>query len=504
MNPIDLFARVISPGWALSRARNRGALAAFEAAKPGRSRKDRPDNSGANTVIETGAVNVRGYARNLDQNHDIAVGILNTLVLNTVGPHGLKVEPMPRNRDGSINFEFAKSLLRLWERWGEAPEVTGQHDWAKSQKIGARSMFRDGEYLNQLHLGRVPGLEHGSVVPMSLEFFEADQLPMDLSDSSKRIVQGIQLDDWNRPQNYYILKEHPGDSNKIVWSTDATPVPASRIIHPKHVTRFGQLRGVSILASVIRRLESVKDMEESELMAARIAAALSAVITRGSPEHYEAPKGEAKDRSFRMQPGMVFDRMEPGEGVEVIKSDRPNNAVVEFRGGMLKAAASGVSANYSSIARDYAGSYSSQRQELVEGWTAYTSMQVDFAALQVRPVWRPFVDMCILSGLVRVPNDLDRTSLYDAAYWGPVMPWIDPDKESKGKERMVRAGFESPQKVIRQRGDDPNDTMDQTKVFNDRAGELGLVYTSNPAHDKGAESSQTGSEEDEQENEEGE
>ena len=129
--------------------------------------------------------------------------------------------------------------------------------------------------------------------------------------------------------------------------------------------RLHQLRGVSIFHGILTRLADIKDYEESERVAARIAAALAFYIKRGDASMY-IMDDQASNREIPIAPGMTFDDLKPGEDVGMIESNRPNVHMVEFRNGQMKAVAAGSRVSYSSIARDYDGTYSSQRQELVE------------------------------------------------------------------------------------------------------------------------------------------
>ena len=79
-----------------------------------------------------------------------------------------------------------------------------------------------------------------------------------------------------------------------------------------------------------------------------------------------------------MAPGMIFDSLLPGESVEILDANRPNSALIDFRSAMLKMVAAGAGSSYSSIARDYDGTYSSQRQELVESFAASLGLEVEY------------------------------------------------------------------------------------------------------------------------------
>ena len=122
------------------------------------------------------------------------------------------------------------------------------------------------------------------------------------------------------------------------------------------------------------RFEDVKDYEESERIAAKVAASMCAYIKKndaggmGSPLNGTLvidPNG-AEVRELRMTPGAIFDDLLPGEEVGTIASNRPNPNAATWRKEQLRAAAGGVGVSYSSLSLDYNGTYSAQRQELIE------------------------------------------------------------------------------------------------------------------------------------------
>lgn len=485
MNILEKSIAAVSPGWAWRRARYRQALAAYEAAKPSRLRKTRPDNSSGDALTSVAGSALRGYARQLEQNYDIVEGILKVLVNNTIGPNGISREPMPRTTSGEIHTEFAKTLLTLWNDFALAPEVTGEHDYAAMERLAARTWFRDGEMLAQILEGRIASLDHGTRVPLSIELIEADHLPLDYDDSAKGITQGVERNAWGRPRGYHLYKTHPGD---LAWRFDHQTkfVSADRMLHPKIVTRIKQARGVSVFAAVLRRLEDLKDYEESERIAARIAAALTGYIKKGLPESYTAPETGNTNRHFKMQPGMIFDGLQEGEEVGTIDSNRPSSLLAPFHDAMLRFTSAGVGTSNSSTSKNYNGTYSAQRQELVESWGNYQAITSLWVGQFSRPVWRRFVNMAIAAGLVRIPNDLDINTIYDAEFRGPAMPWIDPVKEATAQKTLERAGYKSAPQIIRERGGNPDDTLEQIATWRQKSEERGLVFDSDAAHDHAA------------------
>lgn len=484
MNLVDRLIEYVAPVRALNRARARQVLAYYEAAKADRLRKHRREPASGNVAIARAGSSLREQARHLDQNYDIAVGVLDTLVRNTVGPNGIGIEPQPRRADGTIHDDFARALLDLWKDWCNRPEVTWRHDWPSACRLMARTWFRDGEVFAQLIEGLSRSIDHGTRVPLSLEMLEPDFVPLALqrmaSDAAARIEQGIELNAWGRALAYHVLKQHPGEATGNSLAGQTKRIPAERMLHLAVVHRIGQLRGASVFASVLTRFDDLKDYEESERIAAKIAASMAAFIKKGTPDHYKDDDGD-EPRELKFRAGMIFDDLRPGEDVGTIDTNRPNPNLETYRSGQIKALAAGTGPTYSSIARTYDGTYSAQRQELVEGWGAYATLSAEFSSRIVRPVWERFVSIAVLSGAVRVPKEVVPHTTDDAVYIAPQMPWIDPGHEAEAWKSLVRAGFASEVEVIRRRGGNPYDVLSQIVSWRTRAAAHDLILDSDAA-----------------------
>lgn len=483
LNLVDRLVAYFSPENGMRRAQMRTVLAHYEAAKPSKQRKNRRDTLSPDQLVLSGASTLRAHARHLERNHDISRGALRTLVNNIIGPNGIGIEPQPRRADGTIHEDYAKALREAWRDWQKTPEVSHQHTWARVQRLMARSWLRDGECFAQQLMGPVAKLDHGTLVPYSLELFEADMVPLDYQDGD-RISQGIERNGWGRPVGYWVYRKNPLEAGLVSLGSNLRRISADRMLHVAAIDRIGQLRGVSEFASIITRLEDIKDYEESERIAAKIAAALTAYVKRGNPDSYTEQldeQGNPLPRDLRIQPGMIIDGLAVGEEIGLIDTKRPNPNVAIFRQGQLRAAAAGWGASYSSISRDYNGTYSAQRQELVEQWVHYAVLTDEFTGMFVQPVWEAFVATAHLSGTVPIPSDVVPASADDALFVGQSMPWIDPLKEANASEALTRAGFASEVEMIRKRGGNPRDVLEQIDSWRRQTADKGLVFTSDAA-----------------------
>jgi lambda family phage portal protein len=468
LNRLERAMLAVAPNWMAKRAsarlRVQAMQSAYDAIGPSRLRRGRRDMGSGNTIADYAQRPLRDIARDLDRNHDLARGTLNVMVRNIVGATGIGVEPQPLGADGTVDAALAKQMADLWGRWSRYPEVTAELNWARSEQLLCRSWLRDGECLWQYLDGNVPKLTHASGLPYSLELLECDLLPVDYSDPLQNISQGIELDSWGRPKGYWVYKQHPGDP--FVGMPSMKRVPSERIGHLKLVDRIGQRRGVSLFAAVLNRLDDLKDYEESERIAAKIAASLAAVIKKGAPDDYSSTEGAPNPaRNMAFQPGMVLDALNPGEDVSIIDSKRPNPNALLWRNGQLRAIAAGTDASYSSISRNYEGSYSAQRQELVETFQAYSLLSYAFIDQCTSEVYRRFVAAMVLAGQVKPARGVSFDQLCQCIYIPPSMPWIDPAKEADAYATLEDRAYISGPEIIRKQGRNPQDVLRAQKQW---------------------------------------
>lgn len=451
---IENIIRSLFPVLALKRAKARAMTRLYDAAQTSSHHKAvKSGGYSGDAVMSNAGSKLRSWCRYLDENHDIAIGILDTLCDRIIGA-GLTIEPMVSSKTGVLNEKVNQQLRDLWTQFWMRPEVTRELPGNEVERMLCRSWLRDGEVLTQHVMGVRSDLVHSSAVPYSIELIEADMLPFDLEDGN--IINGVEKNAWGKPIAYHLLKEHPGDV-MLPYSrtTSATKrVSADIITHLKLSRRIKQTRGVPILHGVIQRLADIKDYEESERIAARIAASFTAFIRRDVDFAQELDI-DATSRTFAMNSGMIFDNLLPGESVETIGTDRPNTNLGTFRNDQLRAVAAGSSTHYSAISNTYDGTYSAQRQEMVEAAPGYGRMNKFFVHSQMMPIWRNFVDMARVSGQLKIPAGIDEATLYAPMIRAPGMPWIDPKKEVEADALAVEKGFKSRPQVIRERGGDP-------------------------------------------------
>ncbi len=490
MNALDRGIAVFSPRHAARRMFARSVLSLYEGGRSTKRRKKSRDNSTGERQVVRDAATVRATVRDLERNYDLVDGALTTLVRNIVGPAGVSIEPTPRKNAGdaefdSIDDDFARSLLDLWRQWCASPDVTRTLSWVECQELACRSWLRDGEQFTQLVEGNLSTLRHATSVPLSIELLEADVVPLDYEDAARRISAGIERNNWGQPLNYYVYKNHPGNGG---WTSgnDLKAVPAGRFLHLAVRKRLSGLRGISLLASAVDRLLDIKDYEDSERVAARIASRIAAYIKRDKEMDWTAPvdaDGQSlnpSEREFNLQAGTLFTDTLPGESIEMVNPNRPNTLLGDFVMSMMRSASRAFGLSYSSMSGNYDGTYSAQRQELVEAYDGYRMMTGKFVAHFVQPIWERFVALAVASGQIKVPAHIRPETIAQANFRGPKMPWIDPVREAAGLKALARGGWQSVTEGIAERGGRLQDVFELFAREQRLAKELDLIFDTDP------------------------
>lgn len=482
MSIIDKILEPFAPGLVVRRMASRSLIQAYEAAKPTRTHKAKGQGRSADASLQLGARSLREQSRKMDEDLDLVTGIFDRLEERVVGGSGIGVEPIPLTFAGDIHLEFAAQIKSAWSEWSLRPEASGELSRPQMERQVCRTWLRDGEMLAQKLRGKVANYTFLTDVPFALELLEPDYLPLNLNDDAKGIVQGIERDAWRRVKAFHLLKKHPGSLSGFGFSFETKRVEADRMIHIAHRKRIGQNRGVPLLHAVLMRLADIKDYEESERVAARISAALAIYIKKGTPDDWVQASDPGGTRTFPFAPGMVVDDLMPGEDIGTIESNRPNPHLEGFRNGQLRMVAAGTRSAYSTVARSYDGTYSAQRQELVEAQLGYDLLQHEFIDYWSRPVYREFLSVALLSGRLKIPGDVDPRTVYGAIYQGPVMPWINPVHEANAWELLMKAGVADEAEVARARGRNPQE-LKKSRIaeINTNRGE-GLVFSSDAYH----------------------
>lgn len=200
-------------------------------------------------------------------------------------------------------------------------------------------------------------------------------------------------------------------------------------------------------------------------------------VTRLDPEN-EIFDQQNDSNCYGLEPGtMQF--LDPGEDIKFSSPSDVGGTYEVFMKQQLRAIATGMGITYEQLTGDLSDvNYSSIRAGLVEFRRKCTMLQHNLIVFQLcRPVWNKWLQLAILSGSVKCPND----PTFPLVKWIPQgFAWVDPQKEQTAQMNAVRCGFKSRAEVVSELGYDVEEIDAEITADNARADELGLQLDSDP------------------------
>ena len=412
----------------------------------------------ANADLWADITTLRGRSRDVVRNNDYGRGVIGKLVDNVVYlgisfQAQVKQVKQPTVNDDRIN-NLIETTFKDWASEELWCHTAGKLNFNAIQQLVMRSCLESGE----VFVRKVKQSFSGSPVPFALEIIEADQLAEDHNQvyGDNQIVMGVEVNSWQRPVAYWFYRQHPGDlwqGKAGVASRELQRIPAEQIIHLHLCDRPNQARGLPLLYSTLLRLKNVGDYEESEQLAAKLAACIMMLITTsdldllGEPEPKD-PLALPADEKF--EPG-VMRYLAAGEKMEAFDPKRPNANLVAFIEQQLRATGAGTGVSYETVSNDYSKTnYSSSRLSLITARDRYKVLQAWFAANFLRqviygnPESDGWLDMAVMAGVLTFPDYEIRPKRYRATKWQfRGWAWVDPHKEVKATLDSLAGGMTS-------------------------------------------------------------
>lgn len=461
MSVLDNFISWYSPSLALKRARNFAALdeiRKFEAGQRGR-RTDGWNATASSAQADTAGVlsTIIGRSRTLAKNNPYAKKAYRVVANNTVG-RGIRPAP-------DAVGELDQLVKNAWKQFAETNkiDIAGRKNFYQIQKLVMKTVYNSGSAIVRIII------RNDKNNPVQLQVLEPDMIDTakdGMLDGTRRTVQGIEIDEYDRPVAYWIFRTHPGDTASYNYSS--VRVPASQVLHIFLEDRPGQVHGVPEGVAAMLKLYDLDGYEDAQLVKQKVSACFTAFVT-GDPDAATGSLGS--DNVERLEPG-VIEYLPDGKNVTFANPPSVDNYDA-YTKSVLRGVAAGYSVTYEALTGDLTGvNFSSGRMGWLEFQRQISEWQDMLVVQLCQPVWDLFVKYTRLAG----GQDFSTVS----AHWTPPRrEMIDPGKETAALKEAVRNGFMSWSDVVRQLGLDPDEVAAELKK--DWAN--GLIVDSNPSQD---------------------
>jgi lambda family phage portal protein len=442
--------------------------------------------------------------QDLARNDGWASAGMDRLVDNIIGA-GWRLNPRPDRRQLGLTAdqvtEVTAQLKSAFAEWAEDTDcwcdAAQRNTFGGLLALAYRHRAMDGEAL-----AIIQWLDRGGPWSTAVEIVDPDRLSQpDLNTPTASFRDGIELGGHGEPLAYHFRVAHPGDP-VATGIGDSRHVRVPRfingrrlVVHAFEATRAGQIRGVSMLSSVVKSVRMLGRYSEVELQAAVLNAVLGAFVTSpydpkaideaiatGASDKdagYADRRAEYLEQSGGVRlDGAMINYLYEGEKIEFTPSAHPNAVFDAFVRAALRNIASALGLTYEQLSADWSQvNYSSARAALLEIWRGFSSRASAFAAQFVQPIYVRVIEEAFARGRVRIPAGAPsfeeaRFAWTRARWLMPGRGWVDPLKEAEAAGKRIALNLSSQEREAAEQGDDWEETLEQRAREIARAKEL--------------------------------
>ena len=384
---------------------------------------------------------LRNRSRYETANNSYARGIVLTLANDLIGTG-------PRLQLLTKDVEVNRRIEAAFQAWAVKVKL------AKKLRTMRQSKIVDGESF--MVLDTDPDLGD---VQLDLRLYEADQVsdpPSSASTkSSSDSVDGIVLNDVGKPEEYHLLRNHPGDGT----SADAgfERIPAQYVIHWFREDRPGQYRGVPELTPALPLFAILRRFTLATLTAAETAANIAAVMESDLPPDDDEEAGNVPFDQIDIERNMMM-TLPTGWKMNQFKSEHPATSYAMFKHEILDEAAMAILLPHGVGTGDMSDyNYSSGR---LAHQIYHRCLGVDQSELESEALDRIFMEWLAEAARTTdlIPGGkagLNREGGWPHCWLWQALAHVDPEKEANAQETLLRNGMTTFSDECQAAGADP-------------------------------------------------
>jgi len=431
-----------------------------------------------NQDIKNGLLSLRARSREAVQNNSFVRRFLALCKSNIIGDQGFQFQSKIAFPDGKPDDAARKTIETAWKDWGQygSPDVTGTKTLLQMCNDFIQQIFMDGEYLAiEVYNNNNPyGYQLQVIDPMQLDVLYSENLT-----GGRYIRESIEYDRHGKPLYYHILTDDNADYYNARTGKHYQKIKANRVYHCFLADFVNQRRGVPIFACSLLRLGMLDGYTEAELVAARLGATTMGVW-------YDNVDGVGYDGDQKTDDGDYVAAASPGEFIkapngtrlDVFDPNHPNSGYSQFTSDLLREIASGLNVSYASLSNNYSdANYSSLRQAAIveqDMWRTFQRWAIDHF---IERLFKSWASHSLATGAITING---RRPSFDENYymphsWQPKRwQWVDPQKEMNAHTKAIDYCISSPQEIIRQKGRDPDEVLDEIRNWQEQLNTMGI------------------------------
>lgn len=440
MSVFEKTIEYFAPRSALKRRSAKLRLRSIEAA----SRKPRIAHWGAHekTKIDYKDIKtLRERSRHLTNNNPLGARALEIYATYIVGngiiPHAMK------------NQKRSKTQDELLKKWADTTQIDIQNvnNLYGLQSLIIKHLVRDGEAFCQKILTREDKF------PLKIKIIDAEFL--DRSKHDKKTRNGVEYDNHGRPSAYWFFSSDPRDGFNI----RSKKIPASDILHVINQDD-STLTPRPFLTAAMVRMYDLDLYQDFELQKQKLSSLFCGILREIEPTDYgetESIKELEAGSIIKAPPGFSVDFSDPPAVDGYSDFVRQSNMTI----------ATALSIPYSLLASDFSESNYSSLKACYLSWFRFVEQKQNLFITQFCDnLFNWFLEACELKNI--------PIKGVKAIWSKPKKDILDVQKELTAYETGLRNNIFSLKEILRERGEDPDEVLEEISNTNKQLEYLGI------------------------------
>ena len=433
----------------------------------------RQTSADANQAIYRDHETLRQRAREQSINTSYLKRFYRLLRQNVIGPYGIRLQSKAEMPDGTPDRTTRRLIEKSFKKFCKKGrfDVTGRYSYVTFLWLWIETLARDGEVMVRL----VRNWKHNAW-GFAVQILEADRLDLTLNtllDNGNRIRMGVELDEWERPVAYWLLKDHPGDVMRRA-NEAYERIPATEFIHTFDPWRPHQARGFTWTHAAALDIHHLGEFRTATMVKAELASKMTGFFKQDA--EYLDPPDEGDDVPVFEEIEAGTAKMMPyGVDFQAVQAGHPGSDYAPFVKDSLRGGAAGLGPSYNRLANDLEGvNYSSLRSGEIDERDFYKCVQEFAISELLERLGEEWFNSAVLHGALKIaPRDMERAAEHE---WQPRgWDWVDPLKDSKAASESVKNRTKSRSHYIRLNGDDPDEIFEEIAAEEQYLREKGLL-----------------------------
>lgn len=435
----------------------------------------------ADETLRRNQRSLRARSRQQVANNDYAKKFIGLVKTHIAGPDGVVLQARSQDPNGQPDKQANDAIESAWRLWGRRNncDVQGLLSFAEQQRLMVATTAQDGEFLVRRYVGQSFGR-----FGYQLQHLDPELLDISYNEDLRNgnfIRMAIEFDSLGRRIAYHLIDNVGGE-----WYYQGrryTRVPASEIFHCFLPELVGQKRGIPWMSTSLLRMNMLSGYEDAAMVNARVGASKMGFFY--SPE---GSIGGEEDKNTgelitEVEPG-TFERLPENTRFEAFDPAYPNGEFGVFVDSSLRGIAAGLGVAHHTLSNNLSGvNYSSGRLGEIEMREVWKGLQGWFIDHLMRPLFEDWLWVQLATGSIRVNGNPLPANKYEkfvsVSFQGRRWQGVDPDKQGKADERNINNRLRSPQSIIREMGNEPEEVLDDFQRWDQMLSDRGLTMTIN-------------------------